>query len=69
MTAINARVIPVLIDADAPGAAQVFSQYKVDGTPVTIFTDPKGKVLDYAVGRIGKTKFLEMLENLGGVGS
>lgn len=69
MTAINAQVVPVMIHADDPGADEVFSQYNVGGTPITIFTDPQGNVLDYAVGRIGKTEFLEMLENLGSVDS
>jgi len=31
-------------------------------TPTTIFIDPKGKVIDYAVGKVRKTKFLEMLK-------
>lgn len=69
MTAINAQVVPVMINADSPGGAEVFSQYNVGGTPVTIFTDSQGNVLDYAVGGIGKTEFLAMLENLGGVAS
>ena len=69
MTAINAKVVSVMIYADGPGADEVFNQYNVGGTPVTIFTDHQGNVLDYAVGRIGKTKFLEMLENLDSVGS
>lgn len=69
MTAINAQVVPLMIYADDPGADEVFSQYNVGGTPITIFTDPNGSVLDYAVGGIGKTEFLEMLENLGSVDS
>jgi protein disulfide-isomerase len=69
MTAINAQVVPVMIHADAPGADEVFSQYNVGGTPVTIFADPQGNVLDYAVGRIGKTEFLNMLGKLGSDGS
>ncbi|MCB0261967.1 MAG: thioredoxin family protein [Calditrichaeota bacterium] len=69
MTAINAKVVPVMISEDSPGADEVFSLYNVGGTPVTIFTDSQGNVLDYAVGRIGKTEFLEMLENLDGVAS
>jgi protein disulfide-isomerase len=68
MTAINAQVVPVMIHADAPGADEVFSQYNVGGTPVTIFADPQGNVLDYAVGRIGKTEFLNMLGKLGSDG-
>nr|WP_321407112.1 thioredoxin family protein [uncultured Carboxylicivirga sp.] len=69
MKAINSRVIPVMIDIDDPNAQEVVKLYNVGGTPVTIFTNPKGKVLDYAVGKIGKTKFLEMLEKLGAAGS
>ena len=69
MKAINSHVVPVMIDVDDPNAADLLKQYNVGGTPITIFTDPQGNVLDYAVGKIGKTKFLEMLENLGAAGS
>lgn len=65
MTAINAQLVPVMIYAGEPGADEAFSQYNVQGTPITIFTDPQGTVLDYAVGGIGKAEFMEMLENLG----
>lgn len=64
VAAINATVIPVMVSEGGPGADQVFSRYNVRATPVTIFTDPQGAVLDYKVGRIGKADFLEMLENL-----
>jgi protein disulfide-isomerase len=69
MKAINSQVVPVMIDVDDPDAEELLKHYKVGGTPITIFTDPQGKVIDYAVGKIGKTKFLEMLENLGAGGS
>ena len=69
MKAINSQVVPVMINVDDPNAEELLKHYKVGGTPTIIFTDPKGKVLDYAVGKIGKTKFLEMLENLGAAGS
>ena len=69
MKAINSQVVPVMIDVDDPNAEELLRHYKVGGTPIIIFTDPQGKVLDYAVGKIGKTKFLEMLENLGAAGS
>lgn len=69
MKAINSQVVPVMIDVDDPKTQEIVKLYKVGGTPVTIFTDPKGNVLDYAVGKIGKTKFLEMLEDLGAAGS
>ncbi|WP_319500619.1 thioredoxin fold domain-containing protein [uncultured Draconibacterium sp.] len=64
MKAINSQLIPVMINVDDPKAEELVKHYKIGGTPITVFTDPKGKVLDYAVGKIGKSKFLEMLENL-----
>lgn len=68
MKAINSKVVPVLIDIDDPDAEELVKQYQVHATPITIFTDPQGNVLDYTVGKIGKTKFLEMLENLRALG-
>lgn len=65
MTAINERVVPVMIYKDDPGAEEMFSRYNVRGTPITIFTDPQGDVIDYAVGRVEKEEFLEMLGELG----
>jgi len=69
MKIVNSQVVPVMIDIDDPEAAEIVQQYQVGGTPITIFTDPDGQVLDYAVGKIGKAKFLEMLDDLGGAGS
>ena len=65
MKAINAQVVPIMIDIDDPNSQELVKRYNIGGTPITIFTDAKGNVLDYAVGKIGKTKFLEMLEKLG----
>lgn len=67
MKVINSQLVPVIINVDDPKMKELVKLYKVGGTPITIFTDPQGKVLDYAVGKIGKTKFLEMLNNLGAV--
>lgn len=64
LKAINAQLVPVMIDVDDPAAKDLVEQYKIGVTPITVFTDPQGKVLDYAVGKIGKSKFLEMLGNL-----
>jgi len=64
MTAIHARVVPVMLDEGDPAMKDVFTRYEVRGTPITIFTDSKGGVLDYAVGGIGKAQFVEMLEGL-----
>ncbi|MCB1185185.1 thioredoxin family protein [bacterium] len=62
--AINAGVVPVMIHAEEPGADAVFEHYQVGGTPVTIFTDPQGAVIDYGVGRMAKAEFLAMLGGL-----
>ncbi|RKD86139.1 thioredoxin family protein [Mangrovibacterium diazotrophicum] len=64
MKAINAQVVPIMIDIDDPNSQELVKRYKIGGTPITIFTDPQGNVLDYAVGKIDKTEFLEMLEKL-----
>ena len=65
MHAINAPVVPVMLHSGEPGTDAVFERYRVGGTPVTIFTDPARTVLDDEVGRMGKTRFLEMLYDLG----
>jgi protein disulfide-isomerase len=58
---INARLIPLAIYADDPGAAQLFEHYNIGGTPITIVTDAAGEVIDYAVGGIDKSEFLELI--------
>lgn len=62
MKIVNAQVVPVIIDVDDPNAEALVKRYKIGGTPVIIFTDAQGEVLDYAVGKIGKTAFLEILK-------
>ncbi|MFY0630929.1 MAG: thioredoxin fold domain-containing protein [Flavobacteriaceae bacterium] len=64
MKIINSQVVPVMIDIDDPNTIEFVKQYKVVSTPTTIIIDSEGKVLDYAVGKIGKKKFVEMLNNL-----
>ena len=61
MTEVNTRVVPVMIDVGDPGAAEAVKRYNVGGTPITILTDAQGAVLDYAVGGIEKSEFLELL--------
>ncbi len=61
---INSQVIPVMIDIDNPNTKELVKYYKVSATPTTIILDSQGKVLDYAVGKIEKKKFLEMLKNI-----
>lgn len=65
MRAINKQVVPVMIYEDSPGGEAAFREYDIQGTPITVFTDSQGRVLDYAVGGIGKAEFMEMLGNLG----
>ncbi|WCO03182.1 thioredoxin family protein [Psychroserpens ponticola] len=63
MKAMDAEVVPVEIDIDDPNNEQLVKQYNIGATPTTIFIDFEGKVISYAVGKVEKTKFLEMLEN------
>ena len=64
MTAINAQLVPVMIYKGEPGTDELFRQYNIGGTPITIITDGTGHVLNYAVGGIGKTEFLELIGDL-----
>ena len=41
--------------------AAVLVRYNVGGTPITIVTDPNGNALQWRVGGIGKSEFLELL--------
>jgi thioredoxin 1 len=60
---VNSKVIPIMIDIDNPNTKGIVIKYKVGATPTTIIVDSNGEVLDYAVGKIDKKKFLEMLNN------
>jgi len=61
--AIDSKVVQVEINIDDPNAESLVKQYNIGATPTTIFINPEGKVIDYYVGKVGKTKFLEMLVN------
>ncbi|SDW33843.1 protein disulfide-isomerase [Lutibacter oricola] len=63
MKAIQYKVIPVEVDMDDPNFEKLIKQYNISTTPTTIIIDPNGKVINYAVGKVGKTKFLEMVLN------
>ncbi len=66
---INSSVVPVIIDVDDPNAQDIVKRYNAGFTPITIFTDHQGEVIDYATGKIGKVKFIEMIKNLDSAGS
>ncbi len=59
--AMDANVVSLEISIDDPKSEALVKQYNISATPTTIFIDPQGKVIDYAIGRIEKTDFLEML--------
>lgn len=61
--AMDAKVVSLEINIDDPNSEALVKQYNIGATPTTIFIDPKGEVIDYAVGKVEKSKFLEMLEN------
>lgn len=58
---VNSQNIAVMIDIDAPKTKELVAYYKIGATPTTVIVDSEGKVLDYAVGKIGKKKFLELI--------
>ena len=58
---VNAAFIPVTIGVDNPDNAAVLVRYNIGGTPITIVTDPNGNALQWRVGGIGKSEFLELL--------
>lgn len=59
---VNDNVIPIAIDIDDPKTKEIVQHFRVGATPTTIIVDSRGEVLDYAVGKIDKKKFLEMLD-------
>lgn len=61
MKIINSQVIPIQIDIDNPDTKAFVTHYKIEATPTTMVIDSKGKVLDVAVGKIEKKKFLKMI--------
>ena len=60
---VNSKVTPIIIDIDNPNTKKIVNKYKIGATPTTIIIDSNGEVLDYAVGKIDKKKFLEMINN------
>ena len=64
MKVVNSEVIPVMIDIDNPNTKALVKHYKIGATPTIVIVDSQGILLDYAVGKIGKKKFLEMFNNL-----
>ncbi|MGB1003545.1 MAG: thioredoxin family protein [Salibacteraceae bacterium] len=58
---LNANVTSVKIDIDDPNSMEIVNYYKVKVTPTLIVLDSQGNVFDFAVGKIDKKKFLEML--------
>jgi protein disulfide-isomerase len=64
MEVINSEVIPVMIDIDNPNTKELVKHYNIGATPTTVIVDSQGNVIDYAVGKIEKKNFLEILNNL-----
>lgn len=59
---VNASFVPVMIDVDAPESEAIMQRYKVTGPPVTIVTDPQGEVLTWRTGGMGKSEFLQLMQ-------
>ena len=65
-SAVNSKVVPVIIDVDDPKSKEIVERYKAGVTPITLFIDTNGDVLDYGVGKMEKEAFMEMLNNIEG---
>ncbi|MDG1297245.1 MAG: thioredoxin family protein [Saprospiraceae bacterium] len=65
-SAVNSKIIPLMIDVDDPKSKEIVDRYKAGVTPITLFIDGNGDVLDYAVGKIEKSAFMEMLNDIDG---
>lgn len=61
--AVNEHFIPVMLYANDPGMADVFSRYNVGATPTVIITDSEGTVLDWFQGRVEKEEFMNFITN------
>ena len=65
-SAVNSKVVPVIIDVDDPKSKEIVDRYKAGVTPITLFIDVNGDVLDYGVGKMEKAAFMEMLNDIDG---
>jgi thioredoxin 1 len=61
-TEVNERFIPLMVYADDPDMAEVFSRYRVGATPTTLITDSQGNALQWVQGKMEKADFLKLLE-------
>ncbi|MCB9257306.1 MAG: thioredoxin fold domain-containing protein [Chitinophagales bacterium] len=60
---VNAKLHAIQIDIASPSTIEIVNYYKVAATPTSIIVNNKGEVLDYAVGKMDKNQFLEMLKH------
>ncbi|BAO77341.1 thioredoxin family protein [Winogradskyella sp. PG-2] len=65
--AMDSKIVSLEIDIDIINNQELVKQYNIGATPTTIFINPQGDVIDYAVGKVEKSKFLEMLERQKGL--
>ena len=65
-SAVNAKVVPVIIDVDDPKSKEIVERYKAGVTPITLLIDTNGDVLDYGVGKMEKEAFMQMLNDIEG---
>lgn len=65
-SAVNSKVVPVIIDVDDPKSKEIVERYKAGVTPITLFIDGNGDVLDYGVGKMEKEAFMQMLKDIEG---
>lgn len=54
MKVMDAKVVHLTIDIDAPNTIEIVKKYKVNATPIIL--DSQGKILKQVVGKIEKKK-------------
>jgi len=62
--AMDEKIISLEINIDDPKNEKLVKQYNIKATPTTIFIDSEKNVIDYAVGKVDKSKFFKMIKNL-----
>ncbi len=62
--AMDIKVVSVEVDMEDQNNKELVKRYNIGATPTTLFINAKGNVLDYAVGKIDKATFLQMINKI-----
>lgn len=61
---INSEFAATMVDIDEVKSKALVNHFKIVATPTTVIVNAEGEVLDYAVGKINKARFLDMLNTI-----